>query len=68
MNDKIVYVLFRKNVSFRQIILMSMYMLMGYKVKVLKPNQSNTCRGYRANMVINDYLDFNCINTDEILK
>lgn len=65
MNDKIVYVPFR-NVSFRQAILMSIYLLMGYKVKVLKPNQSDTCRGYRANMIIEDYLD--CINTDKILK
>ncbi len=65
MNNKIVYVPFG-NISFRQAILMSIYLLMGYKVKVLKPNQSNTCRGYRANMIIEDYLDY--INTDEILK
>ena len=66
MSDKIVYVPFRN--SFRQAILMSMYILMGYKVKILKPNQNNTCRGHRANIVIEDYLDFNFINTDEILK
>ena len=44
-----------------------MYTLMGYKIQFLK-SKDNICRGYKANIVIDDYLDFDFINTDEILK
>lgn len=66
MSDKIVYVLQRGQMTSRQHIMLIMYTLMGYKIQFLKSD--DICRGYRANIVIDDYLDFDFINTDEILK
>lgn len=67
MNDKIVYVLPKRGqMTSRQHIMLIMYTLMGYKIQFLKSD--DICRGYRANIVIDDYLDFDFINTDEILK
>ena len=68
MSDKIVYVLLPKRgqITLRQHTMLIMYTLMGYKIQFLKSN--DICRGYKANIVIDDYLDFDFINTDEILK
>lgn len=67
MSDKIVYVLPKRGqTTLKQHIMLSIYTLMGYKIQFIK--NDGLCRGYRANMVINDYLDFDFINTDEILK
>lgn len=70
MSDKIIYVLLPKrgHITSRQHIMLIMYTLMGYKIQFLKSNDNDICRGYKANIVINDYLDFEFINTDEILK
>jgi phage FluMu gp28-like protein len=70
MSDKIVYVLLlqkRGQLTLRQHTMLIMYTLMGYKIQFLKSN-NDICRGYKANIVIDDYLDFDFINTDEILK
>ena len=65
MSDKIVYVLpKRSQLTLKQRIMLIIYTLRGYKIQFL--NNDGVCRGYRANMVINDYLDFEFINTDEI--
>ena len=67
MSDKIVYVLPKRGqMTLRQHTMLIMYTLMGYKIQFLKSN--DTCRGYKADIVIDDYLDFDFINTDEILK
>ena len=67
MSDKIVYVLPKRGqLTLKQRIMLIMYTLKGYKIQFL--NNDDICRGYRANMVIEDYLDFDFINTDEILK
>ena len=64
MSDKIVYVLPKRGqITLKQDIMLIIYTLMGYKIQFIK--NDGFCRGYRANMVINDYLDF---DTDEILK
>ena len=69
MSDKIVYVLPKRGqITLRQHTMLIMYALMGYKIQFLKSNDNNICRGYKANIVIDDYLDFDFINTDEILK
>lgn len=67
MSDKIVYVLPKRGqMTLKQHTMLIMYTLLGYKIQFLKSN--NICRGYKANIVIEDYLDFDFINTDEILK
>lgn len=67
MSDKIVYVLPKRGkTTLKQNIMLIIYTLMGYKIQFLK--NDGLCRGYRANIVIEDYLDFDFINTDEILK
>jgi len=67
MSDKIVYVLPKRGqMTLRQHTMLIMYTLMGYKIQFLK--SKDICRGYKANIVIDDYLDFDFINTDEILK
>ena len=69
MSDKIIYVLPKRGqITSRQHIMLIMYILMGYKIQFLKSDDNDICRGYSANIVIDDYLDFNFINTDEILK
>ena len=68
MSDKIVYVLPKRGqLTLKQRIMLIMYILRGYKIQFLN-NDNSICRGYRANIVIEDYLDFDFINTDEILK
>ena len=65
MSDKIVYILPKRGqLTLKQRIMLIMYTLRGYKIQFL--NNDSVCRGHRANMVIEDYLDFNFINTDEI--
>ena len=49
-----------------QRIVLMIYTLMGYEIQFIK--NDGICRGYRANVVIEDYLDFDFINTDEILN
>ena len=67
MSDKIVYVLPKRGqMTSKQHIMLIMYALMGYKIQFLE--NDSICRGYRANIVIDDYLDFDFINTNEILK
>ena len=65
MSNKIVYVKSSKMSLIQRIVLM-IYTLMGYEIQFIK--NDGICRGYRANVVIEDYLDFDFINTDEILK
>lgn len=56
MNDKIAYVLPKSNqLTLKQRIMLIMYTLRGYKIQFL--NNDDVCRGYRANVIIEDYLD-----------
>jgi hypothetical protein len=56
MSDKIVYVLPKRGqTTLKQHIMLSMYALMGYKIQFIK--NDDFCRGYRANFIIEDYLD-----------
>jgi hypothetical protein len=56
MSDKIVYVLPKRGqTTLKQHIMLSMYALMGYKIQFIK--NDGVCRGYRANFILEDYLD-----------
>jgi hypothetical protein len=56
MSDKIVYILPKiGQMTLRQHTMLIIYTLLGYKIQFIK--NDGVCRGYRANFIIEDYLD-----------